>query len=769
MPKGDEMQFICATEKYCTLNEHVAAPIFRRSFELSDEPTEARLDLTVTGFYELYVNGENITRGFLSPYISNPDHVLYLDSYDVLPYLKRGKNAIAVILGNGFANQDITSWEFDRAPFRSSPKLALSLKISTKSGGVQLYSDESFKTAPSATLFDMYRLGVIYDAREEKHGFSLPDFDDSDWMPAILAASPKGVITPSRAVPIKVREELKPKSIERQSDFYCLYYKSGEPMKECYVKDGYLYDFGVNSAGVCRLKIKGERGQKITIRHSEGLKDGRFDIGSTITVKADTPSLIGYLQTDVYYLRGDEEEIFIPSFTYHGFRYAFVEGITEEQATPDLLTYVVFNTDMPKRSDFDCSDKTLSALYDIAIRADYSNFHHFPTDCPHREKNGWTGDASVSAHQLLLSFDCAEPLGAWLESARYAQTAEGKLPGIIPTATWGYAWGSGPAWDAAIINVPYYAYKYDGRTDIIRENADMIERYLKYIASRRDARGLVACGLGDWCQPRPDGAPISSPLEFTDSLQVIEMAGKSALMLDVIGRKKASAFARELEASMKRSVREHLIDAETAIAAGACQTSQAIALRFGLFTEGEKPRAYRALLDMIDEKCGHVDCGMIGLRHIFHVLFENGDADLAISMISRPDAPSYGSMLKLGATALFESLIPNGLNESENHHFYGDIIHLFIAKLAGIRVNPTLTDPKSVLVAPIIPRCISHASASYTFPEGKLSVKWEKTDSHSVCVNISVPEGISATLALGEARLPLPSGKSTYIINSTLG
>lgn len=757
------MQFICATEKYCTLDEHVAAPIFRRSLELLDEPTEARLELTVTGFYELYVNGENITRGFLSPYISNPDHILYLDSYDILPYLKRGKNAIAVVLGNGFANQDITSWEFNRAPFRSSPKLALSLKISTKSGDVQLYSDESFKTAPSAILFDMYRLGVIYDAREEKDGFSLPDFDDSDWIPAMLATSPKGVITPSRAAPIKVREQLKPKSIERQSDFYCLYYKNGTPMKECYIKDGYLYDFGVNTAGVCRLKIKGERGQKITIRHSENLKDGRFDVGSTITIKQDTPSLIGYLQTDVYYLRGGEEEIFIPSFTYHGFRYAFVEGITEEQATPDLLTYVVFNTDMPKRSDFDCSDETLCALYDIAIRADYSNFHHFPTDCPHREKNGWTGDASVSAHQLLLSFDCAESLGVWLESARYAQTAEGKLPGIIPTATWGYAWGSGPAWDAAIINVPYYAYKYDGRTDIIRDNADMIERYLKYIASRRDARGLVACGLGDWCQPRPDGAPISSPLEFTDSLQVIEMAGKSALMLDVIGRDKASAFARELEASMKHSVREHLIDAENAIAAGACQTSQALALRFGLFTDEEKPRAYRALIDMIDEKRGHVDCGMIGLRHIFHVLFENGDADLAINMISRPDAPSYGSMLKLGATALFESLIPNGLNESENHHFYGDIIHLFIAKLAGIRVNPTLTDPKSVLLAPIIPRCISHASASYTFPEGKLSVKWEKTDSHTVCVNISVPKGISATLTLGEARLALPSGKSTHV------
>lgn len=758
------MQFIKATDKYCTLREHVAAPIFRRTFKIGEDVVGATLELTVTGFYELYVNGHNITKGLLAPYISNPDHVLYLDSYDIAPYLTKGENAIAVLLGNGFANQDIGSWEFAKAPFRSSPKLALRAEITTANGSLRLSSDESFKTAPSAYLFDMYRLGVIYDAREEMEGFSLPDFDDTAWSNAILAEAPGGAITPSRAVPIRIREERKPCRIERQSDFYCLYYKNGEPMKECYIHDGYLFDFGVNAAGVCRLKIKGERGQTVRLRHGESLIDGRFDIGSTVTIKEDTPSLINYLQTDVYCLKGGEEEIFLPSFTYHGFRYIFVEGITEEQATDDLLTYAIFSTDVKKRSHFECSDEVLNTLYEMAIRADLSNFHHFPTDCPHREKNGWTGDASVSAHQLLMSFDCADPLGVWLESARYAQTKDGKLPGIIPTATWGYEWGSGPAWDAAIVNIPYYVYRYDGRTDIILENADMIEKYLHYIASRRDSRGLVACGLGDWCQPRANGVPISSPLEFTDSMQVLEMAGKSALMLEAIGRREASAYAREIEESMRRAVREHLIDKEKCVAAGACQTSQAIALRFGLFTREEKPCAYRALIDMIEAKDGHVDCGMIGLRHVFHVLFEMGDADLALSMITRPDPPSYGSMIRLGGTALFESLIPNGLNESENHHFYGDIIHLFIAKLAGIRVNPTLTDPKSVLIAPIIPESIDYVSASYDFPEGTLGVQWRKIENDRIALCVSVPNGISVKVSYRDFVRDVPSGDTEMIL-----
>ncbi len=759
------MQFIKATDKYCSLGEHIPAPIFRRSFVIGGDVLSAEAKIAVKGFYELYVNGENITRGLLAPYISNPDHVIYLDSYDIAPYLKRGKNAVAVILGNGFANQDVDSWEFSRASFRAPLSLALEARIETAAGDVELYSDESFKVNTSPILFDMYRYGVIYDAREEKEGFASPELDDSDWECARLADAPRGVITPSRALPIRIREELTPCRIERQSDFCCLHYGNGEPMKECYVKDGWLYDFGVNAAGVCRLKIKGERGQKVTVRHAERLREGLFDIGSTVTIKKGTEDIIGYLQTDVYYLKGGEEEIFFPSFTYHGFRYALVEGITEEQATPELLTYAVFNTELKPRSDFECSYETLNTLYKMAIRADLSNFHHFPTDCPHREKNGWTGDASVSAHQLLLSFDCAEALGVWLESARYAQTPEGKLPGIIPTATWGYAWGSGPAWDAAIINIPYYIYRYDGRTDIIRDNAGMIEKYLRYISSRADSRGLIACGLGDWCQPRPEGAPISSPLELTDSMQVLEMAHKSAIMLDAIGSTEASAYAKELEDRTYRAVKEHLIDSESAIAAGACQTSQALALRFGLFDGRDRERAYGALIDMIEAKDGHVDCGMIGLRHIFHVLVENGDCDLALRMITREDAPSYGSMIRLGGTALFESLIPNGLNESENHHFYGDIIHLFISKIAGIRVNPSLEDMSSAVISPTFPVSLSYASASYDFKEGRLSVRWDRISDSRVRVEVTVPDGVRARLKCGTLDCELTAGVSVREIN----
>ena len=754
------MQFIKATDKYCSLAEHVPAPIFRKTFEVGSRVESAQLSVAVSGFYELYVNGENITSGFLAPYISNPDHVIYADSYDLAPYLHKGKNAVAVILGNGFANQDVTSWSFNTASCRGPLKLALEIQLDGES---VIESDESFRVAPSPILFDMYRYGVIYDAREEREGFSLPDFDDSEWGYAALTDAPLGEIIPTRHRPIRIREELAPVGIEHREDFYTLYYKSGEPMTETYVREGWIYDFGVNTAGVCRLKIRGERGQKVTLRHAERLTDGRFDIGTTVTVKEDTHSTVGYLQTDVYYLKGGEEEIFLPPFTYHGFRYALVEGITEEQATPDLLTYAVFNTDVNKRSHFTSSDEVLNKLYAMTVNADLSNFHHFPTDCPHREKNGWTGDVAASCEQLLLSFACSSNLGAWLDSLRAAQLESGMLPGIAPTTGWGYAWGNGPFWDQAAVVVPYYVYKYDGDLALARENADMITRYLRYIAARRDERGLVAVGLGDWVQPGCVGRGFHAPLVLTDSVTVYDVAAKSELLFDLLGRNEDKAFAQTLKDEMRGAIRDHLIDRDTATALGSCQTSQALLLYFDLFDEGDRERAYRRLTDIIEADGRHLTTGVIGLRYLFEVLIRGGDVDLAVELIRRPDEPSYGAMIERGATALCEALDVNGLNESENHHFLGDILRVFVSLIAGLRVNPTLESKDSLLFAPATPTALDFAEAEYDFGSGRARCGWERAGD-KLRFYADVPAGISATFRYGDVSTALTEGHNELFI-----
>ena len=527
---------------------------------------------------------------------------------------------------------------------------------------------------------------------------------------------------------------------------------------------GYLYDFGKNAAGVCRLKIKGKCGQTITLRHGERLADdGSFNINSVYTIKPDYGEYIHLLQSDVYTLSGDGEEIFVPPFTYHGFRYVFVEGITEEQATPDLLTYEVISSIKEKRADFSCSDPVVNTLYNMGINADFSNFHYFPTDCPHREKNGWTGDISVSAEQLLLHFDCSEDLRVWLRVLAHAQRPDGSLPGIAPTTGWGFEWGNGPMWDSAAVILPYYIYKYDGRTDVISECADMIHGYLKYIASRRDRDGLVSIGLGDWCQPREAGEPISSPLILTDSVTVYDMARKSSFLFDVIGDDEKKVYAEKLANEIRTSIRKNLIDFDTMTAIGSCQTSQTLIISHGILDKSEISAACARLLDFIKEKDNHLYCGMIGLRFIFDVLIDGGDVDLALGMICRPDEPSYGSMIVRGATSLCESLMENGLNESENHHFLGDIIRIFHSRIAGLTVNPSVNDLASLIFSPVIPSNLDFARGEYLFPSGSCTFGWRREE-NKILAYITLPEEVKGSFVFGDVINQLKTGYQEFIL-----
>ena len=718
-------KFIKACDEYTTREKHIPAPYIRKVFELDFEPEKASVFICTPGFYTIYINGKDITKGYMAPYISNPDDFVCYDEYDIAEYLKKGKNCIAFILGNGFANQTIDEWEFSKASFRAP--LCASLYLAAEKAGAKfvLESDESFKTHPSPVIYDEYRNGTHYDARLEIDGWNLPEFDDSSWKNVMIADSPKGEIVKCTAHPIREQYKLSPKSMVLQDDF-CYF----EGRSESHIQKGFMYDFGANRSGVCRLKIKGKKGQKIILRHGEAtVGDGKFSIDTIFFARSDFKERMDFFQTDVYILKGTgEEEIFIPPFTYHGFRYVLVEGITEEQATKDLLTYIVFNSDVRRRAYFECSDETVNKLYDMAIASDLSNLHYFPTDCPQREKNGWTGDISASSEQYTLHFDYADTMKLWLKSLEYAQK-EGVLPGIVPTTGVFYDWGNGPVWDSACVNVPYYIYKYDGRRDVLEQAALTISRYLHYIEGKRDEDGFITFGLGDWSQAGSlleEG--ITTPLAVTGTGMVYDMAKKASFIFDVLGLDEEKEFANKLADEARASMREHLIDYETMTVAGSCQTAQAFFISLGIFEENEYERAYSRLIEFIEEKGRHLHCGVVGLRHIIEVLFVGGNADLALEMMCKKTSPSYGWMIEQGGTALFEMLEKTSVNKSQNHHFLGDYIRVFVSCMAGIRVNPYLRDINEIVVSPIVPESVSYAKASYDAEEGTVIAEWRKKD-----------------------------------------
>lgn len=202
-----------------------------------------------------------------------------------------------------------------------------------------------------------------------------------------------------------------------------------------------MFDFGINTAGVTRLHINGKPGQKITIRHVEYLVNGEFDVQTTVFLNPDRKSkYFEYGQCDVYICRGGDE-VFVPRFKYDGFRYAYVEGITPDQINDDTLICMEMTSNIKQRAAFASSDATLTSLQQMTEQSDRSNFFYFPTDCSHREKIGWTGDASLSAEQFLLNFDCKKSFKEWMRNIRKVQNNEGAIPGIIPTGGWGFGWG----------------------------------------------------------------------------------------------------------------------------------------------------------------------------------------------------------------------------------------------------------------------------------------------------------------------------------------
>lgn len=759
------MQYISAGTQQFVLKTTPPAPYIRKAFDLDFKPNRAVIRITTNGFYRLFINGKEITKCVLAPYISNSDHLCYYDEYEVSNELTEGRNAIGIILGNGHANP---FWH--ALGLHNSFKVGMPVKCALQltADDFFLESDASFKTHPSPMVSDVYRYGVHYDARLEIDGWNLPDFDDSGWENVCEVAAPAGRPLLCEADLTVQREERKPVSIELQENFYYLHdslVPDSTPIFESYVESGYLYDFGINTAGLVRLKIKGERGQKITMRFGEKLyHDAKFNLNSVYTVKEGVEQYADILHTDTYILRGGEEEVYVPFFTYHGFRYVLVEGLKPEQATEELLTYLVMNSNVSRRSDFKCSDETFNTLYQMGVNSDLSNFWYFPTDCPHREKSGWTNDMSMSMEQFLLTLDCSNSLRVWLEGYLADQREDGTLTAIIPTVGEFARGYNGVLSDSNLVNLPYYCYKFDGRVDILEQTADAIKKYMDYSMSVRDERGLVSNSLNDWAQPGGRNMGIKTDRALLDSTLLIDMAHKCMTIFGVLGDEawvsKCARFANEL----RTAVREHLINFGTMGTKDGAQTAQALALAMGIFTEEEYPAAYKELLARIAKKHNHVYCGMAGLRYIFHVLLDNGDADLAHLMIARPDAPSYGNMIVRGATALCECLEDNRFNQSENHHFFGDILNLFISDYAGLRINPNMDNPNEVLIKPSFASVLNWAEASYTTKCGTVTTKWERAED-GYDISVTVPDGVTGNIWLNNALTALPVGVSQWHIN----
>ena len=695
------------------------APLLRRAFALEGKIKQARAYVCGLGYYELHLNGKKVGDHLLDPGYTRYDKRALYVTYDVTDAVRRGKNAVGVILGNGWYNvQTKAVWDFHKAPWRAAPKLLMQLRVEYTDGRVEtIGTDSRWKTSTGPITFDSIYGGETYDARAEKPGWDTPDYDDSGWAMAQAVSAPGGKLAAQMMPPIKADQYIKP-------------VKLTEPRPGVFV-----FDMGQNLAGFAELRLQAPAATKVVMKYGERLgKDGmldRADIQQHV-VRVDTNQ---QYQTDTYIAKGTGLERWHSRFDYHGFQYVEVTGFPGKPAL-DTLRGVFIHSAIPVAGEFECSNPLLNKIWRAGRWAYLSNLQGIPTDCPHREKNGWTGDAHLAAEQGLLNYAPAAVYTKWINDLGDEQRPTGELPGIVPTSGWGYTWGNGPAWDSAFLLIPFYLYEYCGDTKVLCDHYDGLKRYVDYLTSKAKD-GIVDIGLNDW-------APFktTTPADITSTAYYYRDTQIVVLTASLMGNEADARKYNDLSASIKQAFNGRFYHPETGLYGNGSQTSLSCALYQGLVEPENKARVLSNLVAAVEKTNGHIDTGILGAKYLLNALLENGRADVAYRIASQKDLPSWGWWIEQGATTLWEQW--NG-TESRNHIMFGDISAWFYKALAGINLDPSAPAFKHIIVKPNVVGGLTSARASCDSVRGRIVSDWEVEKGHFK-LTVKVPANTTATV-----------------------
>ena len=702
------------------------APMFRRELALDGKIKRARVYICGLGYYELHINGQIVGDQLLNPGYTRYDRRDLYVTHDVTSLLKRGTNAVGVILGNGWFNvQTKAVWNFHEAPWREAPKLLLSLVVEYADGRTTvLGSDGSWKTATGPIVFDSIYGGEIYDARREMPGWDKAGFNDSAWQAAQVVAAPQGRLVAQMMPPIRATQIIKP-------------VKLTEPKPGVFV-----FDMGQNFAGYTGLTVRGPAGTQVTLRHGERLfPDGSLDTRD-IEQHIKRMGKDQQYQTGSYTLKGGGTEKWHARFTYYGFQYVEVTGFPG-RPTLDSIRGVFTHSDIPVAGEFECSNPLLNKIWRAGRWSYLSNLQGIPTDCPHREKNGWTGDAHLAAEQGIYNFMPAGVYTKWINDLGDEQKSSGQLPGIVPTGGWGYSWGNGPAWDSAFELIPFYLYEYYGDTKPLGDHYDGLKRYVDYLSTRA-SNNIVNIGLNDW-------APFktTTPADITDTAYYYRDTLVVALAASLLGKTDDAAQYTERAEQIKKSFNAKFFNADDGTYGNGSQTSLSCALYQGLVEPENQERVLQNLVASVAKQNGHIDTGILGAKYILNTLTDHGRADVAYQMASQKDLPSWGWWIKQGATTLWEAW--NG-EESRNHIMYGDISAWFYKTLAGINGDPAAPGFKHFIIRPQPVGDLTFAKAEYESIHGKIVSDW-KLKHGQFTLHVVVPPNTTATICVPSAKV----------------
>ena len=712
--------------RWIGLGDSDSAPYFFTKFEC-DNPQGAKVAICGLGYYELFVNGNKVGDRELEPIVSIYDKRVRYNIFDLSDYLQKGENRVGVVLGHGWYDHKVKEvWNFENAYWRHHPKLRMEVRDAT--GRLLLGSNRAWVGSKDGPIVHtQLRNGEHYDARREFSGWLQADFvPDSRWQQVDLCAAPGGLLEEETAIPCRVVRTFE--LTERPNLFG-------------------VYDTGTNLAGRCRLFVRGTKpGARITLDYAERITDD----GDLSGYAQDSFVRSGKFQHEEYFLRGDaSQEVWESRFTYHGFRYVRV-GIEGEETTLEKIEVREVRTDLETVGSFESSSADINRLQELTRVSYLANFVGIPTDCPHREKNGWTGDAQLASETGLYNFNPAASYDQWIDTLRDCQRPSGELPGIAPAAGWGYNWGNGPNWDGALFVVPYNVYLFTGDDSLLRKNYEAMRLYLDFCESISD-EDIVRFGLGDWCPPRGKKMVDAS---FSTTAAYYGLVVLFAEIAAHFGKTEDVKRYRDLAQRIKDNFNRTFYNGNGLYADGGL-TALGTPLYFGLCHDGENTAVVNALVAVAEKSDCTAQFGILGAKHVPRALADNGHADLALRFFMQEQYPGWVNWLRRGAVSLWETWHGSA---SRNHIMFGDISGWLFRYAAGFKHQPEHPGWKHLAICPEDLQALDSVKAEY---RGYV-LQWNRQ--HGVLKGtISVPSGCTADVRLPNGtQKTCPAGVHTF-------
>jgi len=722
-------------------------PLLRREFSVSADVAFARLYITSLGLYEAEINGLRVGDARFTPGFTSFHHRLQYQVHDVTSHLRTGPNAMGVVLADGWYRGHL--WVCD-VPNVYGRELALllQLRVVYASGREQwITSDPEWRCSTGPWLSSDLYFGEVYDARCEQPGWSSPGFDAGGWHGVRPCDAGTSRIVASSAPPVRLIEEI--------------------PVQRIFTtpRGERIADLGQNIAGSLRVEARGERGREITLSCCEVLTpEGNFS--------PDQLDLLGYqrragrwYQVDRYVLKGEGVEVFEPRFTFHGYRYVKIDAPGVDVAE-DRLRGLVLHSDLEETGEFSCSHPGIDQLQHNIRWSQKGNFLEVPSDCPQREKMGWTGDIQIYAPTACFLMESAGFLGKWLQDLAADQHENGLVPHVIP---WPPDYpmfkivgtGGSSGWGDACTVVPTTLHLYYGDERILAEMYPVMKRWLAFIESRASGRiWRRRMHWGDWLEPGRSTIYYHlpwAPKGYVATPFWAHSAELTARTARILGHDDEAAGFEALAREVKEAYLRQYVRADGRIRPSR-QGAYVLALAFDMVPEPMRPRLAGHLADLVRANGCHLDTGFLSTVHLCDVLCRFGHEALAFALLEQETLPSWLYQVRRGATTIWETWdvvradgrLRKGL--SLNHYAFGAVGDWLYRHVAG--VGPSAEGPgfRHVRIAPHPGGSLTHARARLRSPYGEVSSSWRIESGH-LELEVVVPPNATASVRLPGARL----------------